>query len=128
MGDYEGALKHFIEADLQGLTEKSLAPRSIKIIAESFAIKGIHIISSYLSNELVLQQCYFAGLSLEKIPPQSTSKYAQVEWIEQIKHCYETASDLGLLYLQQQDKQHSMNAIVSTTTGINLHIQTSDDS
>lgn len=41
LGDYEGALKHFIEADLQGLTEKSLAPRSIRIIAESFAIKGI---------------------------------------------------------------------------------------
>jgi hypothetical protein len=40
LGDYEGALKHFKEADLQGLTEKNLAPRSIRIIAESFAIKG----------------------------------------------------------------------------------------
>lgn len=40
LGDFEGALKHFIEADLQGLTEKTLAPRSIRIISESFAIKG----------------------------------------------------------------------------------------
>lgn len=97
LGDYEGALKHFIEADLQGLTEKSLAPRSIRIIAESFAIKG---------------------LCLEKITPQSSSKYALAEWIEQIKHCYETASDLGLLYLQQQsNKQHSLNVLTSTVGG-----------
>jgi len=41
LGDYEGALKHFVEADLQGLTEKNLAPRSIRIISESFAIKGM---------------------------------------------------------------------------------------
>lgn len=40
LGDFEGALKHFIEADLQGLTEKTLAPRSVRIISESFAIKG----------------------------------------------------------------------------------------
>lgn len=60
------------------------------------------------------------------MPPQSTSKYAQTEWIEQIKHCYETASDLGLLYLQQQDKQRSMNALVSTTTGSCVNTRTLD--
>lgn len=66
---------------------------------------------------LIYSNGYFSiGLCLEKIPPQSTSKYARGEWVEQIKHCYETASDLGLLYLQQQDKQHNMNVVVSTTT------------
>lgn len=58
------------------------------------------------------------GLCLEKITPQSSSKYALAEWIEQIKHCYETASDLGLLYLQQQsNKQHSLNVLTSTVGG-----------
>ena len=55
------------------------------------------------------------GLCLEKISPQSPSKLAVISWIDQIKQCYETASDLGLLYLQQQDKLHTMS--VTSTLG-----------
>ena len=58
------------------------------------------------------------GLCVEKISPQSPSKLAVIGWIDQIQQCYETASELGLLYLQQQDKQHTMNAITSTLGGI----------
>lgn len=40
MGCYEEALKHYTEADLQSLTEKSLPSRSLRIVAESYAVKG----------------------------------------------------------------------------------------
>lgn len=39
--DCEAALDHFDEADLQSLTEKTLPGRSIRIVAESYAIKGM---------------------------------------------------------------------------------------
>lgn len=40
IGDYESALDHFNKAGLHKLNEKTLAARSIRIISESFAIKG----------------------------------------------------------------------------------------
>lgn len=40
IGNYEEALNHFYQAELHALTEKSLPSRSIKIVAESYAIKG----------------------------------------------------------------------------------------
>lgn len=40
IGNYEEALSHFYQAELHALTEKSLPSRSIKIVAESYAIKG----------------------------------------------------------------------------------------
>ncbi|KAK9502249.1 hypothetical protein O3M35_011053 [Rhynocoris fuscipes] len=94
MGMYEEALKHFMEADLQSLTEKSLPSRSLKIVAESYAVKG---------------------LCLEKVPPSSTSKYKHVEWEEQMIKSFELAGDLTLLYLQEQDKLQQQN--VNTGTG-----------
>lgn len=57
-----------------------------------------------------------AGMCLEKISPISGSKYGHVEWLEQIKHCYEVAGDLGFLYLQHQDKQHTSNIFISSST------------
>ncbi|XP_054272006.1 tetratricopeptide repeat protein 7B isoform X2 [Macrosteles quadrilineatus] len=83
MGFFEESLNHYNEADLQSLTEKPLPSRSLRIVAESYAIKG---------------------LCLEKVPPSSTSKYKQVEWEEQMARCFELAGDLTLLYLQEQDK------------------------
>ncbi|XP_063224947.1 tetratricopeptide repeat protein 7B [Bacillus rossius redtenbacheri] len=83
MGLHEEALGHYQQAELQSLTEKSLPSRSLRIVAESYAIKG---------------------MCLEKVPPSSSSKYKQAEWEEQMVQCFELAGDLTLLYLQEQDK------------------------
>ncbi|XP_049781839.1 tetratricopeptide repeat protein 7B-like isoform X2 [Schistocerca cancellata] len=84
MGHYEEALDYYNQAELQSLTEKHLPSRSLRIVAESYAIKG---------------------MCLEKVPPLSSSKYKQAEWDEQRIQCFELAGDLTLRYLQEQDKQ-----------------------
>ncbi|XP_033338509.1 tetratricopeptide repeat domain 7 isoform X2 [Megalopta genalis] len=101
MGMYEEALNHYKEAELDTLTEKHLPCRSLRIIAESYAIKG---------------------LCLERLPPNSKSKYKITEWQEQIIKCYEIAGDLTLVYLQEQDKfamqhQNGNSTINSNNTG-----------
>jgi len=47
---------------------------------------------------------YYSGLCLERLPPNSKSKYKIAEWHEQIIKCYEISGDLTLVYLQEQDK------------------------
>lgn len=42
MGMYKDALHHYQQAELDTLTEKQLPCRSLRIIAESYAIKGLH--------------------------------------------------------------------------------------
>ncbi|XP_014219287.1 tetratricopeptide repeat protein 7B [Copidosoma floridanum] len=83
MGMYSEAVFHYQEAELQSLTEKQLPSRSLRIVAESFAIKG---------------------LCLEKLPPTSKSKYKISEWHSQMIKCFQTATDISLVYLQEQDK------------------------
>lgn len=96
-GRYEEALQHYSNAELDSLTEKELPSRGLKIVAESYAIKG---------------------LCLEKIPPTTSSKYKQVEREEQTTKCFELAADLTLLYLQELDKlQQAANASTVTSTG-----------
>ncbi|XP_029049892.1 tetratricopeptide repeat protein 7B isoform X2 [Osmia bicornis bicornis] len=103
MGMYEEALNHYQQAELHALTEKPLPCRSLRIIAESYAIKG---------------------LCLEKLPPYSKSKYKIAEWQEQIIKCYEIAGDLTLVYLQEQDKlamqhQNGTSIVNSNNAGTN---------
>ncbi|XP_068086272.1 tetratricopeptide repeat protein 7B isoform X2 [Anabrus simplex] len=95
MGNYQEALNYYNQAELQTLTEKQLPSRSLRIVAESYAIKG---------------------LCLEKVPPSSSSKYKQAEWEEQRIQCFELAGDLTLLYLQEQDKLQQQTA-TNTSTG-----------
>lgn len=83
MGLYEDALHHYEQAELQTLTEKQLPSRSLRIVAESYAIKGV---------------------CLEKQLPVVKSKYKIAELHEKIIKCFETAGDLTLVYLQEQDK------------------------
>lgn len=45
MGMYEDALHHYQQAELDTLTEKQLPCRSLRIIAESYAIKGLQLIT-----------------------------------------------------------------------------------
>jgi hypothetical protein len=40
MGMYEDSLNYYNEAELQTFTEKQLPSRSLRIVAESYAIKG----------------------------------------------------------------------------------------
>ena len=74
-------------ANIESLEEKQLPPRSLKIMAEAFAIKA---------------------MCLEKIPPGSTSKNKMTERENAIIKCYETSGDLTLLYLQVADKSETM--------------------
>ncbi|XP_071628890.1 tetratricopeptide repeat protein 7B isoform X3 [Temnothorax longispinosus] len=101
MGMYEDALHHYQQAELDTLTEKQLPCRSLRIIAESYAIKG---------------------LCLERLPPNSKSKYKITEWQEQIIKCYEISGDLTLVFLQEQDKiamqqQNGISTINTNNTG-----------
>ncbi|XP_018341196.1 PREDICTED: tetratricopeptide repeat protein 7B isoform X7 [Trachymyrmex septentrionalis] len=101
MGMYEDAIHHYQQAELDTLTEKQLPCRSLRIIAESYAIKG---------------------LCLERLPPHSKSKYKITEWQEQIIKCYEISGDLTLVYLQEQDKlamqqQNGISTINTNNTG-----------
>ncbi|XP_052755595.1 uncharacterized protein LOC113510897 [Galleria mellonella] len=80
-GAYDEALKHYKLVDLNTLTEKELPVRSLRIVAESYAIKG-----------LCLEQN--AG-------PASTSRYKQAEKEAEMIRSFEVASELTLLYLQR---------------------------
>ncbi|PNF19557.1 hypothetical protein B7P43_G18242, partial [Cryptotermes secundus] len=94
MGMYEESLNYYNQAELQSFTEKQLPSRSLRIVAESYAIKG---------------------MCLEKVRPSSSSKYKQAEWDEQRVKCFEVAGDLTLLYLQEQDKlQQQQTTTINT--------------
>ncbi|KAJ8952634.1 hypothetical protein NQ318_020949 [Aromia moschata] len=95
-GLYSEALKHFKLADLQNLSEKKLPLRSLRIVAESYAIKG---------------------LCLQK-EGAATSKFKKAEKEEELAKCFDLASDLSLLYMQKLEKELSSNApVVYNTTG-----------
>ena len=58
---YEEALRYYDRANIDSLEERQLPPRSLKIMAEAFAIKVICILENFLTanNELtVLLQPY----------------------------------------------------------------------
>ena len=81
--NYKEALSYYDRANIDGLEEKQLPPRSLKIMAEAFAIKAI---------------------CLEKMPSGSTSKVKQSEKENAVIRCYEISGDLTLLFLQVADR------------------------
>lgn len=81
-GQYEQSLEGFVQAELNTLSEKELTLRSLKILAESYAIKG---------------------LCLENQGIKAPSKFKKAEKETEMISCFERATDLGLLYLQEQD-------------------------
>uniref|UniRef100_A0A336KEE6 CSON015492 protein n=1 Tax=Culicoides sonorensis TaxID=179676 RepID=A0A336KEE6_CULSO len=93
-GNYDESLEHFVSAELNTLAEKALSSRSLRILAESYAIKG---------------------LCLENKTGKASSKFKIAEQEQEMISCFEKASDLGLLYLQGQDSG-SHNAFTSTGT------------
>lgn len=81
-GQYADGIMHFKKADLQNLSEKKLPLRSLKIIAESYAVKG---------------------LCLQK-DTSASSKFKKAERLDELAKCFNIAADLSLLYVQQLDK------------------------
>eukprot|EP00096_Caligus_rogercresseyi_P009540 TRINITY_DN3245_c0_g1_i2.p1 TRINITY_DN3245_c0_g1~~TRINITY_DN3245_c0_g1_i2.p1 ORF type:complete len:911 (+),score=237.41 TRINITY_DN3245_c0_g1_i2:189-2921(+) len=94
-GLYVEALQFYEKAQLDMLEEKALPPRSLKIIAEAFAIKGL---------------CY------EKIPLSNTSKHKSIERENNIIRFYELAADLTLLFLQTADRAAASGSYGTGTT------------
>ncbi|KAJ8934346.1 hypothetical protein NQ314_013387 [Rhamnusium bicolor] len=82
-GQYCESLRHFKLADLQNLSEKKLPLRSLRIVAESYAIKG---------------------LCLQK-DGTASSKFKKAEKEEELSKCFDLASDLSLLYMQKLEKE-----------------------
>lgn len=82
LGECSEALQFLSEAGLDLLTEKPLPLRSLKIIAESYAVQA---------------------LALEKLLNVS-SPHNQEDKKLQLLKSMETAGDIALLYLQEQDK------------------------
>jgi len=83
-GNYTESLRFYDKAKLESLEEKTLPPRSLKIIAEAFAIKGM---------------CH------EKMASQSTlSNHRRNKESSQTIHYYEVSGDLTQLYLQEMER------------------------
>ncbi|KAL3279766.1 hypothetical protein HHI36_017274 [Cryptolaemus montrouzieri] len=91
---YSEGIKHFKLADLSNLSEKKLPLRSLRIVAESYAIKG---------------------LCLQK-DEGAPSKFKKAEKEEEINKCFDLASDLGLLYMQKLEKEQQSQSTISTNT------------
>lgn len=96
-GQYEDCLKHIGSAELDSLTEKQLSVRSLRILAESYAIKG---------------------LCLESQAPKSSSKYQIAEHETEMFGCFQRASELGILYLQGQDNNSNTYGTLSSTGSV----------
>uniref|UniRef100_A0A1B0F9M9 Tetratricopeptide repeat protein 7 N-terminal domain-containing protein n=2 Tax=Glossina TaxID=44049 RepID=A0A1B0F9M9_GLOMM len=101
-GEYEKSLENFVKAELNTLAEKELTLRSLRILAESYAIKG---------------------LCLENQTAKPSSKFKKAEKESEMITCFERSTDLGLLYLQEQDVAH-YSATTNNTGGSTLTINT----
>ncbi|XP_028144686.1 tetratricopeptide repeat protein 7B [Diabrotica virgifera virgifera] len=93
-GQYTDGLKHFKLADLQNLTEKKLPLRSLRIVAESYAVKA---------------------LCLQK-DDTAVSKFKKAEKQEEMIKCLDLATDLSLLYMQKLEKELN-STVPSSNTG-----------
>ncbi|KAH8373002.1 hypothetical protein KR009_009629 [Drosophila setifemur] len=103
-GEYEASLENFVKAELNTLAEKELTLRSLKILAESYAIKG---------------------LCLEQQTSKPSSKFKKAEKDIEMISCFERASDLGLLYLQEYDIISGSSSSNNTTSGSTLNVNAS---
>ncbi|XP_059483744.1 tetratricopeptide repeat protein 7B [Neocloeon triangulifer] len=94
-GNYEEAVENFRKADLENLAEKNLPCRSVRIVAESFAIRGI---------------------CLEKNMSTRHPKFKQSDAQEKIDRCMKVATDLTFLYLQELDDKSATTFNSNTGT------------
>ncbi|XP_069357886.1 tetratricopeptide repeat protein 7B [Maniola hyperantus] len=106
-GAYDDALKHYKMAELNTLTEKELPVRSLRIVAESYAIRGLCLELTAL--------------------PGSTSRYKQAEREQEMIRSFEISSELSLLYLQKAGASAPTGAGATLETALQraplLHIR-----
>lgn len=116
-GEYEESLENFVKAELNSLSEKELTLRSLKILAESYAIKGLCLENQELSGSSKFKQ---ATLESELVGFWFAYYNSFVKTYILKISCFERATDLGLLYLQEQDvmefapEVRNMGAILET--------------
>lgn len=93
-GEYDESLEHFKLSEIDNLKQEiALSPRTLRILAESYATKG---------------------LCLEAKNPKGTSKFKTAELEAEMIACFERASDVGLLYLQGPEIAARMSPILET--------------
>jgi tetratricopeptide repeat protein 7 len=93
-GDYDESLEHFKLSEIDNLKQEiALSPRTLRILAESYATKG---------------------LCLEAKNPKGSSKFKTAELEAEMISCFERASDIGLLYLQGPETTARMSTILET--------------
>jgi tetratricopeptide repeat protein 7 len=93
-GDFDNSLEQFKLSEIDNLkTEIVLSSRTLRILAESYAAKG---------------------LCLEAKSPKGASKFKTAELEAEMVTCFERAADIGLLYLQGQENTTNMGAILET--------------
>jgi len=97
LGNYSEALGYYERAQIDTLEEKQLPPRSLKILAEAFAIKA-------MSMEKTAD---FSGNAVSGSSGGGGGSAAFAERQSGIIRCFEAASDLTLLYLQVADRTTS---------------------
>ncbi|KAL4148436.1 hypothetical protein QTP88_002678 [Uroleucon formosanum] len=95
-GHYDEAMRHCTEAKLNSIIQTDLQIRNIRILSESFAVKG---------------------LCQEKLKPASSSRFKKTEWIEGVIKNYEQAANLGILYLQELDNKENLLMLPSPLGG-----------
>ncbi|CAH1168197.1 unnamed protein product [Phyllotreta striolata] len=93
-GQYADGLNHFRLADLHHIKEKKLPLRSLKIVAESYAVKA---------------------LCLQK-DDTAASKFKRAEKIDEMIKCLDLSTDLSLLYMQKLEKEF-ISSVPSSNTG-----------
>ncbi|XP_065170657.1 tetratricopeptide repeat protein 7B [Atheta coriaria] len=98
-GGYADGIKSFKLAELHTLPQKKLPLRSLKMVAESYAIKG---------------------LCLQK-DTSATTKFKKAEKEEELSKCFAIASDLALLYMQEVDKQQNSSFSNTGTLSSGTH-------
>eukprot|EP00095_Tigriopus_kingsejongensis_P000698 maker-scaffold58_size443543-snap-gene-2.14 protein:Tk00698 transcript:maker-scaffold58_size443543-snap-gene-2.14-mRNA-1 annotation:"tetratricopeptide repeat protein 7b" len=98
MGHHQEALKFYERAQLDTLEEKQLPPRSLKIMAEAFAIRAMCFEKTAAS--------------------KSTSKAKVAEREASILKSYEIAGDLTLLFLQTADKSSRVTQSTWSMTSV----------
>ncbi|XP_071463705.1 tetratricopeptide repeat protein 7B isoform X1 [Marmota flaviventris] len=82
-GDYKEALNIYARAGLDDLPLTAVPPYRLRMIAESYATKG---------------------LCLEKLPISSSTSNLHMDREQDVITCYEKAGDIALLYLQEIEK------------------------
>ena len=88
IGEYTEALQYLSEAGLDNLTGRKLPTRSLKIVAESFAVQA---------------------LALEKSTLLSSESANSKE--QRLLKSMETAGDIALLYFQELDKSQGISLL-----------------